>query len=82
MKNFSDLLAIDLALSIQRNGHMYDHPLLMPLEFAADDRVIIDGIEILPRYDYLADNGVLSIQEPFYRWLHQVTGQGWLLEPV
>ena len=33
---------------------------------------------------YLGFNGVwkLTIPEPFYRWQHRVTGQGWLLEPV
>ena len=33
---------------------------------------------------YLGFNGtwVLDISEPFYRWRHRVTGQGWLLEPV
>lgn len=33
---------------------------------------------------YLGFNGAwrLCIDEPFYRWHHRVTGQGWLLEPV
>jgi len=33
---------------------------------------------------YLGFNGVwkLSISEPFYRWRHKVTGQGWLLDPT
>ena len=33
--------------------------------------------------NYLGFNGVwhLKIQEPFYRWQHKVTGQGWLLDP-
>jgi hypothetical protein len=32
---------------------------------------------------YLGFNGTwrLDIPEPFYRWRHRVTGQGWLLEP-
>jgi hypothetical protein len=32
--------------------------------------------------NYLGFNGVwsLSIPEPFYRWLHRSTGQGWLIE--
>jgi len=31
---------------------------------------------------YLGFNGVwsLSIPEPFYRWLHRATGQGWLID--
>ena len=33
---------------------------------------------------YLGFNGSwhLSTEEPFYRWHHRITGQGWLLEPV
>jgi hypothetical protein len=33
---------------------------------------------------YLGFNGVwqFKIDEPFYRWHHRVTGQGWLLEPT
>ncbi len=33
---------------------------------------------------YLGFNGSwkLTIPEPFYRWQHRVSGQGWLLEPV
>jgi hypothetical protein len=57
----------------------------------------VDGINLIPQYDYLADyqndhnnnnptsylgfNGkwTLTIDRPFYQWLHQVQGQGWLL---
>ena len=33
--------------------------------------------------EYLGYNGTwtFDIKEPFYRWLHEVTGQGWLLYP-
>jgi hypothetical protein len=33
---------------------------------------------------YLGYNGVWSfnINEPFYRWWHRASGQGWLLEPA
>lgn len=33
--------------------------------------------------NYLGFNGTwkLSITEPFYQWLHRVSGQGWLLKP-
>jgi hypothetical protein len=33
---------------------------------------------------YLGFNGIweLKIDEPFYRWRHRITGQGWLLEPT
>lgn len=61
------------------------------------DRISIDNINIIPRYDYLADyqndhnnnnptsylgfNGkwTLTFDRPFYQWLHQAQGQGWLL---
>lgn len=57
----------------------------------------IDGIDLVPRFDYLAQyrndhhnnnptnylgfNGkwTLTFDRPFYQWLHQATGQGWLL---
>lgn len=33
--------------------------------------------------NHLGFNGVWSLEvpEPFYRWQHKITGQGWLLEP-
>ena len=33
---------------------------------------------------YMGFNGTwrLDLTEPFYRWRHRVTGQGWLLEPT
>lgn len=33
---------------------------------------------------YLGFNGswTLDISEPFYRWRHRITGQGWLLDPI
>jgi hypothetical protein len=33
---------------------------------------------------YLGWNGTWTFetQKPFYQWLHQATGQGWLLEPI
>ena len=53
----------------------------MSLEFSANDNVTVDGIEILPKYQNLAVDGKLTILEPFYRWYHRVSGQGWLLTP-
>jgi hypothetical protein len=81
MKNFSELLATDLKLNVVVNGQVTDANLHDPLIFNADDTVIIDGIEILPQYHYLARNGVLTIAEPFYNWYHRVSDQGWLLTP-
>jgi hypothetical protein len=60
-------------------------------------RLSMDNIEIIPKYDYLAEyindhntnnptnylgfNGkwTLTIDRPFYQWLHRVNGQGWIL---
>jgi hypothetical protein len=60
-------------------------------------KIYIDNIEIIPRYDYLAEyindhdnnnptsylgfNGKwsLTIDRPFYQWLHKHSGQGWLI---
>jgi len=40
--------------------------------------------DFLSPTSYLGFNGTwrLDIPEPFYRWRHRVTGQGWLLEPI
>jgi hypothetical protein len=81
MKNFSDLLATNLHLDVVNNGAnlifgLHDH-----LVFNATDIVSIDGIEILPKYRYLAVDDRLTINEPFYCWYHRVSGQGWLLAP-
>lgn len=61
------------------------------------DSLKIDGIELMPRFNYMAlyvndhnnndptsylgFNGkwTLTFDRPFYQWLHQATGQGWLL---
>jgi hypothetical protein len=81
MKNFSDLLATELYLAVSINNTTYAVGLGMPLEFNVKDAVTVDGEEILPKYQYLAVNGRLTIPEPFYRWYHRVSGQGWLLTP-
>jgi hypothetical protein len=81
MKNFSDLLATELHLVVLINNTTCSVGWSMPLEFSANDTVTEDGEEILPRYQYLAVDGKLTIPEPFYRWYHRVSGQGWLLTP-
>jgi len=60
------------------------------------ERLSVDNIDIIPKYDYLAEyindhdnknptsylgfNGkwTLTIDRPFYHWLHEHSGQGWL----
>ena len=81
MKNFSDLLATEQHLAVSINNTTYSVGWAMPLEFNVSDQVTVDGTEILPKYRHLAVDGKLIIPEPFYRWYHRVSGQGWLLEP-
>ena len=81
MKNFSELLATDFKLDVVVNGTVSAVELQDNLIFDANDTVIIDGVEILPRYHYLAIDGTLNINEPFYHWYHRISGQGWLLKP-
>jgi len=82
MNNFLQLLATDLKLTVVVNGQAVDTNLYDPLILDVDDTVTVDGIDILPKYQYLARNGILTIPEPFYCWYHRVSGQGWLLTPV
>lgn len=81
MKNFLELLASSQRLTVTVDGSDSQVPLGRSLEFNVGSTVLVDGVEILPRYDYLAVNGVLTIPAPFYQWYHQVSGQGWLLMP-
>ena len=81
MKTFSDLLATECKLDVVVNGIPSQVDLHSSLQFQCTDLVTVDGIEILPKYEYLSQNGVLDINEPFYQWLHRITGQGWLLVP-
>lgn len=81
MKNFLDLLGTEQHLVIIVNNTVTTCGLHDLLIFDVNNVVTVDNIEILPRYQYLAVDGRLTIPEPFYRWYHRVSGQGWLLEP-
>ena len=81
MKNFSDLLATEMHLTVSVNNKISTAGLHDRLSFSISDTVTIDGIEILPKYSYHAQDDALHITEPFYCWLHKVSGQGWLLTP-
>ena len=81
MKNFLDLLATKLLLEVTVNNQKTTAELKEKLKFQAVDLVEIDGIEILPKYQYLAVGGVLVIDELFYCWYHRVSGHGGLLVP-
>ena len=81
IKNFLNLLGTDLELTVSVNHVSYQAGLLAPLVFDAGDIVTVDGIEVLPKFVSLSQGGKLYIDEPFYCWYHQVSGQGWLLKP-
>jgi hypothetical protein len=81
MKNFLELLATDLHLEVVVNNKIRQVGLHDILIFDLKDTLVIDSIEILPKYSYLGSNGVLEINKPFYQWLHHATAQGWLLTP-
>lgn len=55
---------------------------------AVEVQVVIDGFEVLPKYQHLATpptayldfNGEWALHIPnFYPWYHEVTGQGWIV---
>lgn len=81
MKNFYELLATDMNLDVVVNGVSSTAGLHDRLVFMGNAEVSIDGIEVLPRYWHLVQDGQLVINEPFYCWYHTVSGQGWLLTP-
>ena len=81
MKNFLELLATDFVLDLVVNHTATSAGLDQVLVFDVNDTVIIDNIEILPKYQYLATDGKLTISEPFYHWYHRISDQGWLLTP-
>lgn len=88
MNNFSDLLVtdiwIDIRISSAAGEILLRWPLLVNLDIACRDpqSVQIDGMEVIDfGYDH---DGLwrITLHEPFYRWRHRITGQGWLLEPL
>lgn len=81
MKTFLDLLDTKHTLTVVVNGNQQYVDLHQHLQFNAIDSVVVDGVEVLPKYSYMARNGVLTIDEPFYIWLHKASAQGWLLRP-
>ena len=87
MKNFLDLLATDcwieveIITAVSRSKQKYR--LLDPIELVAKNplSVTIDGFEVVSYGKIDQENWHLLIIEPFYRWRHRVTSQGWLLDP-
>lgn len=82
MKNYSDLLATKSQLTILIDGIETQHGLFDTIALNSNKTASINGYEILPKYSYLAHDGILTIPAPFYTWLHEHSGQGWLLKPV
>ena len=85
-----DNINIDIILSNKQYTLEYETAVIIK-------RLSIDNIDLIPKYDYLADyindhnnnnptsylgfNGKwrLTIDRPFYHWLHEHSGQGWLI---
>ena len=52
------------------------------------DMLSVNGTEVLPRYQHLANPGTawidkpgtweFKIDQPFYPWFHRISGQGWI----
>ena len=116
MKNFSDLLATELSLSVvmtvtpkhktsdcviriahrtispqdlnQSSRIRFQVPLLelIDLELSGDvelESLKIEGHEMWPQYCWRDQSSVrCRLDRPFYQWLHEITGQGWLLVPT
>lgn len=95
MNNYYELLAIESTLNIQittkRNNELvvteFSAPLLDPVNIKIDSSqliisVKIEEFELWPHFMWADNFGYyFTTDKPFYHWLHQVTGQGWLLYP-
>jgi hypothetical protein len=85
-----DLFAVNIELSNKHYTTEYETAVIIR-------RLSVDNIELIPKYDYLAEyvndhdnknptsylgfNGkwTLTFDRPFYHWLHEHSGQGWLI---
>jgi hypothetical protein len=77
--NGHDLAILDGSITVL-------HPLLEPIDLVIDrdlavEQITIDGFDLFPQWHWCLRDSRLHIPEPFYRWRHRITGQGWLLEP-
>ena len=86
-----DLFSIEIELKNKTYTLEYETAIII-------QRITIDSIDIVPKFDYLASyindhnhtcptsylgfNGkwTLTVDHPFYHWIHQITGQGLLLD--
>ena len=85
-----DLFSVDVELLNKHYTTEYETAVIIR-------RLSVDNIELIPKYDYLAEyindhdnnnptsylgfNGKwsLTFDRPFYHWLHEHSGQGWLI---
>ena len=86
MKTFLDLLATDASLVVKivhptGMGEVLYLNLMDEIKLNINTVATINDYEILPKYQYLAQDGILTIPSPFYSWYHEHSGQGWLLNP-
>jgi hypothetical protein len=84
-------LAISVAMS-NKHYHAEQETAVIVESFKLDEFEFVPSYTHLFEYtndhnnsqptNYLGFNGVwsLTIDQPFYQWLHQVTGQGWLID--
>ena len=92
----ADLLA-PLCLEIEMQGKVYDEKYETAViieQIQIDDFNVVPDYTQHARYDnernfnqptnYLGFNGIwtLSFDKPFYQWMHQISGEGWLLNPI
>jgi len=88
--NLLELFSVDIELYNKQYTTEYETAVIIR-------RLSIDNIELIPKYDYLAEyindhdnnnptsylgfNGkwTLTFDRPFYHWLHEHSGQGWLI---
>ena len=88
MKNFLDLPATDPGLDVIMESvaglQKLSWPLLLPLDLACEQpiKISVDGMDVIDFGYWNHNTWIMKLDEPFYRWRHRVTGQGWLLEPV
>jgi len=97
IKQFSVSLMSSIQIKVEMSDKIYSEEKETAIvidQLAIDGFAIVPDWTHLARYEndhdangpasYLGYNGcwTLEINEPFHRWRHRVTGQGWLLEPT
>lgn len=83
---------IDIVITLYNKEYSADNETAVIIDnISIDDIDIVPKFDYLAKYvndhnnnnptSYLGFNGTwqLNIDQPFYRWLHKHTGQGWLL---